>query len=134
MAAVIINFYFFFGRKIANRSIIWCYYVFKSRWGAQKMYKACTNGGQIMNWEFTANVQVLKSGKTLLWFYFGNFIAQDNFWPKTSEFEGDKSGFSGFFQNSPNFEEPKNKFSLNRFLKVRIYFEAMDLNRSFLES
>ena len=58
----------------------------------------------------------------------------DNFWLRTSGFYDEESGISWIFRNPSNFEELKNNFLLNRFLKFLIYFEAMDLNRSFLQS
>ena len=66
--------------------------------------------------------------------FFENSMTRDSFGPRTSGFDDEESGISWISRNSPNFEETKNIFLLNRFLKFRIYFEAMDLNRSFLQS
>ena len=63
-----------------------------------------------------------------------NSIAQGQLLVQTSEIYDEKSGISWIFRNPPNFEESEKIFLLNRFLKFRIYFEAMDLNRSFLQS
>ena len=48
-------------------------------------------------------------------------------------FYDEKSGISWIFRNLPNLGESKNIFLLNRSLQFRIYFEAMDLIRSFLQ-
>ena len=64
----------------------------------------------------------------------GNFIAQDSFWLGTSEIRDELSGDFRIFRNSHIFKKLKNKFLLNRFLKVQIFLKATDLNRSFLQS
>ena len=66
--------------------------------------------------------------------FFINFRALGQLLARTSGFYDEESGISWIFRNPSNFEESEKIFLLNRFLKFRIYFEAMDLNRSFLQS
>ena len=65
---------------------------------------------------------------------FYQMIAQGQLLAQNLGFYDEKSGILWIFRNPVNFEESEKIFLLNRFLKFRIYFEAMDLNRSFLQS